>query len=154
MLHGTNVSIPQVIWRGWENPSKGLECTLLLSRFKAVSSKIEARSVASRAKLLGKLLKQERKWIHCKVCRAAPTIKWYFGIARGSTIHVIHTDTDPTLEKSPTCFSIILIQTRGETPRSHLASACMANVSLTYTTKLWEDRSDSIHAVRWLLVQS
>jgi hypothetical protein len=48
-------NIPPVIWRGWENPSKALEYTLSMSRFKAVSSKIQARKVATQVKLLGKL---------------------------------------------------------------------------------------------------
>lgn len=147
-------NIPSVIWWGWEKPHKALEYTLSMSRFEAVSSKIQAKSVATRAKLLGKLLKQEYRYLNCQVCRTTPTMEWDFGIARSSSIHVIHTDTDPTLETSPTCFWILLIQTRGETPRSHLASACIANVSLTYTTRLWEDRSYSSHAVRWTLVRS
>ena len=67
--------IPPVIWKGWENPSKALEYALSMSRFKAVISIIGARCVATRAKLLVKLLQQEHIYLNCQLCRTTPTTK-------------------------------------------------------------------------------
>jgi hypothetical protein len=71
-MRGNN---PSVIWRGWEKPQKALQYTLSMSKVKAVSSKIQARSVVTRAKLLGKLMKQEYIYLNWQVCRTTPTMK-------------------------------------------------------------------------------